>query len=212
MKRSRGGAGHEPGALELGERVRRGVLGHAGERGHVPDRRRRAPRAPPARAPPGRRHSAGARGAAAPRRAPCPGPARPRARRSPRSARCPPRAPRSRAARAGTGCRRWRDGSLRRTPVPRCCRAAPRRADRRPPATAGPAGSRPSRGRRGPRRAARRAVQRRRCAPPASSTIGRSAIRRLRKRSADIDASSAHWASSTVIRSGRSRARLAVSQ
>ena len=36
MKRT-GGAGHEAGALELGERVRRGVLGHSGERGHVPD-------------------------------------------------------------------------------------------------------------------------------------------------------------------------------
>ncbi len=45
-----------------------------------------------------------------------------------------------------------------------------------------------------------------------SSTIGRSAMRRLRKRSAAIDASSAHWASSMVIRSGRSRARFAVSQ
>ena len=38
------------------------------------------------------------------------------------------------------------------------------------------------------------------------------AIRRLRNRCADIEGSSAHWASSMVIRSGRSRARLAVSQ
>jgi hypothetical protein len=47
---------------------------------------------------------------------------------------------------------------------------------------------------------------------PSSSTIGRSAMRRLRKRSAAIDASSAHWASSIAITSGRSRARFAVSQ
>ena len=45
-----------------------------------------------------------------------------------------------------------------------------------------------------------------------SSTIGRSAIRRLTKRSAAIDASSAHWASSIVTRSGCWRAMFAVSQ